>query len=98
MIPIRFLGPAEWEMLDAARYYELQATGLGRDFLEKIDSVLKSIAECPESCPAITFNVRRRLIHRFPYGLLYRLESQEIIILAVMHLHRRPDYWTDRLR
>jgi hypothetical protein len=39
---------------------------------------------------------RRRLIHRFPYGLIYRIDPDEIIILATMHPHRHPDYWIDR--
>jgi hypothetical protein len=42
-------------------------------------------------------NIRRRLIHRFPYALLYRIDPEEVIIQATMHLHRHPDYWIDRL-
>ncbi|OGJ87553.1 MAG: hypothetical protein A2268_03885 [Candidatus Raymondbacteria bacterium RifOxyA12_full_50_37] len=93
---VRFLRPAELEMLDAVRYYEIQAPGLGVKFLDKIDSAVQGIANYPEACPVLRGNIRRRLIYRFPYGLLYRIDPTEIIVLATMHLHRHPDYWLDR--
>jgi plasmid stabilization system protein ParE len=97
MKAIRFLRSAELEMLDAARYYELQAPGLGDKFLDKVDSAVRDISEHPERWPVIRNNIRRRLIHRFPYALLYRIDPEEVIIQATMHLHRHPDYWIDRL-
>jgi plasmid stabilization system protein ParE len=96
MRPVRFLRPAELEMLDAAKYYELQATGLGEDCLDKIDTAIQDISENPERWPIVRGHVRRRLVHRFPYALLYRVDPDEVVIQATMHLHRRPDYWTDR--
>jgi len=93
---VRFLRPAEMEMLDAARYYESQASGLGADFLDKIDQAVTDISEDPQKWPIIRFQIRRRLIHRFPFGLLYRIDPDEILIIATMHLHRHPDYWIDR--
>lgn len=97
MKAVRFLLPAEQEVLDAARYYELQAPGLGDDFLDRIHSAVEDIATAPERWPVLCFDIRRRLIHRFPYGLLYRINPDEIIILATMHLHRHPSYWISRL-
>ena len=96
MKPVRFLRPAELEMLDAARYYELQAPGLGDDFLDKIDSAVQDISEHPERWPVVRPNTRRRLVHRFPYALLYRVDPDEVVIQATMHLHRHPEYWTNR--
>ncbi|MBN1602716.1 MAG: type II toxin-antitoxin system RelE/ParE family toxin [Chitinispirillaceae bacterium] len=93
---VRFLLPAELEMLDAARFYELQATGLGGDFLNKIEQAIKDISEDPEKWPTIHVQIRRRLIHRFPYALLYRIDPDEVLIIATMHLHRHPDYWIGR--
>jgi plasmid stabilization system protein ParE len=72
MRPVRFLRPAELEMLDAAKYYELQATGLGEDFLDKIDTAIQDISENPERWPIVRGHVRRRLVHRFPYA--FRIE------------------------
>ncbi len=93
---VRFLRPAELELLDAAQYYELQATGLGSEFLDKIDAAIEDIREHPDRWPILKTNIRRRLVHRFPYALLYRVDSDEIIIQATMHLRRRPDYWFNR--
>lgn len=93
---VRFLRPAELEMLDAAYFYELQASGLGADFLDKIEQAINDVAEDPQKWPIIHIQIRRRLIHRFPFGLLYRIDPDEILIIAIMHLHRRPDYWFDR--
>ena len=96
MKPVRFLRPAELEMLDAAKYYELQATGLGADFLDKIDAAIQDISENPERWPIIKDSVRRRLVYRFPYALLYRVDPDEVLVQATMHLRRRPDYWFNR--
>ncbi len=96
MKTVRFLRPAELELLDAAQYYELQATGLGTEFLDKIDAAIEDIRKHPDRWPILKTNIRRRLVHRFPYALLYRVDSDEIIIQATMHLRRRPDYWFNR--
>ncbi|MCC5849540.1 MAG: type II toxin-antitoxin system RelE/ParE family toxin [Verrucomicrobia bacterium] len=96
MKPIRFLRPAEFEMLDAAQYYEQQATGLGLEFLDKIEAAIQDIRENPERWPIVKSNIRRRLVHRFPFALLYQIDPEEIVIQATMHLHRRPNYWRGR--
>lgn len=83
-------------MFDAACYYERQAPGLGADFLTKIETALHDIASAPERWPIVSDNIRRRLIRRFPYSLLYRVDTEEIIILAVMHQKRHPSYWLPR--
>jgi plasmid stabilization system protein ParE len=97
MKPVRLLLPAEEEMINAAQYYESQAKGLGVDFLDKIDSALREIGENPERWPVIGHSIRRRLVHRFPYGLLYRIEKEGVLVLAITHLHRRPNYWIHRI-
>ena len=96
MRTVRFLLPAELEVIEAARYYELQAPGLGNDFLDKIDAAVQDIGEHPERWPVLRLGIRRRLIHRFPYALLYRVDPDEVVVEATMHLHRHPDYWINR--
>ncbi len=96
MKTVRFLRPAEQEMVDAARYYELQAPGLGDDFLDKVAAAVQDIGGHPERWPVVRSDVRRRLIHRFPYALLYRVDTEEVVVQATMHLHRHPDYWINR--
>ncbi len=96
MKPVRFLRPAEFEMLDAARYYELRQHGLGADFLDEIDSALADIQANPGHCPIGKHSIRKKVLSRFSYVLLYREDQAEIIIQAVMHTSRRPGYWYGR--
>lgn len=83
-------------MFDAARYYELQAPGLGQDFLNKVESALQDLIHSPERWPVVQEDIRRRMIRRFPYSLLYRIDPGEVVILAVMHQKRHPSYWLPR--
>jgi plasmid stabilization system protein ParE len=96
MKPVRLLQPAEQEMLSSAAYYESQVPGLGGTFLDKFASAIEDIAQSPGRWPLVRPDIRRRLLHRFPYGLLYRVDVDEVVVLAVAHLHRRPDYWIGR--
>lgn len=92
----RLLAAAKQEIRDAAEYYEMQAKGLGTDFTDRIHAAMLDVCENPESWPVVEQGVRRRLICRFPYGLLYRIDKDDVVILAVMHLARHPNYWTHR--
>jgi len=87
---------AERELNDAAQYYELESAGLGAAFLAEVERFCRALAEHPESAPVVLAPVRRQLLRRFPYGLLYRIGPDSIRILAVMNLKRRPTYWAGR--
>jgi plasmid stabilization system protein ParE len=86
----------ERELNDAAQYYEVETPGLGLAFISEVERACERILEWPDSAPIIRGRVRRRLLHRFPYALLYSLDSQVVRILAVMNLKRRPTYWVGR--
>jgi len=94
---VTFLAPAEEEMLEAASYYEGQAYGLGREFIVEVQHTVEGIVENPKSGKLIQSDIRRRLVRRFPFGILYHIDPQEIVIITVMHLRRRPGYWADRI-
>lgn len=85
---------AEFE--GAVAYYEERERGLGLDLALEVEAAIQSILAFPEAWPAIDGEIRRCLVRRFPYGILYTHETSGILILAVMHLHRSPDYWKDR--
>jgi len=93
-----FLPPAEEEMIAAAQYYENQSTGLGAEFLIEVARTVAAIATHPKAAPKVKQEIRRRLLKRFPFGILYVATADEIVIIAVMHLRRRPGYWQERLR
>jgi hypothetical protein len=79
MMPISFLPEAAEEMIEAALYYQSQAFGLGMDYLSEVDHAVHSIETSPRTWPIIQGDLRRRLIRRFPYGVLYRIEPEVIL-------------------
>jgi hypothetical protein len=87
---------ARIEFLDAIEYYESCEPGLGDVFSMEVRSTIEQIQSYPRTWPIIDFDIRRCMTNRFPYGILYSIESDGIVIIAVMHLHRKPDYWKDR--
>ena len=91
-----FHGAAEREFFNVIEYYEECQTGLGLRFSEEIYATIKRICEHPYAWTEIDKKTRRCLTNKFPYGILYRIAENEIRIMAVMHLHRKPAYWKDR--
>ena len=96
MKTVRFVSAADDEMVESALYYERQLEGLGDRFLDEIERTTNEMAEYPELGHHLGSGVRRRILRGFPYGILYRSEPDEIVITAVMHLRRRPGYWSGR--
>jgi plasmid stabilization system protein ParE len=92
----RFHHLARRELIEAAEYYDRESPGLGVAFLDAVEASVSDILEHPEAGTPMHENVRRRLVQRFPYGLLYALEGDSVRVLAVAHLKRRPMYWIDR--
>lgn len=88
---------AEEEFIAAARFYEQHAEGLGREFIAEVRYTIGRIVAHPESGGRFARSLRRMLVNRFPYAVLYGLETEQILLVAVMHLHRRPGYWRRRV-
>ena len=93
----QFLPEAEEEMNESAQFYERRSEGLGEDFLDEVQHTVDSLLAFPQSGPVVSENLRRRILRRFPFGLLYAIEAERIVIVAVAHLKRRPGYWKDRV-
>ena len=81
---------------EAYRWYERQRVGLGEEFLDALDATLKDIAAHPAAYAVIHREARRALLHRFPYGVFYRLHGETIIVVACMHGRRHPKRWKGR--
>ncbi len=84
------------EINSASRYYEEQVEGLGNQFLDDINDGLTWIRKFPYTWPVYEGEYKRYLLKRFPYGLVYRIDIDSILIIAVTHLHRKPGYWKYR--
>jgi plasmid stabilization system protein ParE len=93
---IRLRPEAEQDLADAAAWYEEQRPGLGQEFLDEARVTLSTIAEMPSMYGAIHRSTRRALMHRFPFGIFYRVEKDLIIVLAVLHGSRHPRRWKSR--
>lgn len=87
---------ARRELIDAALFYDLENPGLGSAFLDEVEHAVRTLLDFPESGQVVVGTVRRRLVRRFPYALLYSIKSGRIRVLAVMNLKRRPMYWVGR--
>ena len=85
-------------MVAAAQYYETRSHGLGADFLDEVQRGVETISSNPRTAPVVRENIRRRLLKRFPFGILYAIEPDTVVIVAVMHLRRRPGYWEGRVK
>lgn len=96
MKTVKFHPDAEDEMIEAAAYYETQQSQLGRRFLASVQDTINRIVLNPRLYQAIDLDVRRCLTKTFPFGVLFRELPDKVVIMAVMHLHRDPDYWKNR--
>jgi len=97
MIGYRFLLPAEEEMTEASVFYEAATSGLGADFLDEVQRVINILREHPELGQSVGRGLRRALLHTFPFSVIYSVEVNSILIVAVAHQRRRPNYWGNRI-
>ncbi|MEI6423351.1 MAG: type II toxin-antitoxin system RelE/ParE family toxin [Lentisphaerota bacterium] len=91
------LAVAEQELSEAITYYNLECPGLGYELAIEAKESLNRINSFPEAWPPFSRTTRRCLINRFPYGILYRKNEDEIIVYSIMHLKRNPENWFKRL-
>ena len=97
MIGYRFLSVAEEEMSEAALFYEAASVSLGRDFLEDLQQTIDTLRVHPKIGVQVGGDLRRVLLHRFPFSLIYAVESDAVLIVSVAHHRKRPGYWRARL-
>jgi len=100
---MRVLMEAREEAEAAAQRYENQQQGLGERFLESLARALEHVEEQPQLFPLLETlktrrEVRRSILRRFPYMVVYEIRPQETLVLAVAHVRRRPNYWRRRLQ
>jgi plasmid stabilization system protein ParE len=88
---------ADMELTEAYEYYELEFSGLGKRFKAEVKQAIKRIIQFPEAWQKERGDIRRCLLHKFPYKILYSIEADHLLIIAIAHLHRKPDYWVNRL-
>jgi len=85
------------DLEEASTFYFQQDPDLEVRFASCIDNALERVIERPEAWPILEEDVRRYVVEVFPYSLLYSIERDHVLILAVAHQSRDPEYWRDRL-
>jgi ParE toxin of type II toxin-antitoxin system, parDE len=95
---IEILQIARLEFENAQEFYELEQSGLGARFKNEIRQALLRIQQYPKVWSAERKEIRRCFIHKFPYKIIYSIQKEIIVVLAFAHLHRKPDYWIDRIK
>ena len=98
MTSIRYHEAADRELLEAVAYFESQVAGLGARLLREVVRAEGTLARLPESGREIRPGIRKWSVRRFPYSLMYSIEGSVIVVLAVAHQSRRPEYWVSRAR
>jgi toxin ParE1/3/4 len=94
---VTFHEDARAELAEASHYYEDRVPGLGQALIDDVEACVNEILEHPSACERVSKKLRRKVLSRFPYGLIYAVESDRIRIMAIAHFKRRPEYWRYRL-
>ncbi len=87
---------AEAELEEAYVWYEQQVAGLGSQFLLAVDATINSLRRNPFQYPVVYKDIRRALMHRFPYQVFYIQNEMQIVIIAVFHGMKNPLIWQSR--
>lgn len=95
---INYLKLAKLEFHASITYYEQQEKGLGKRFQNDIQASINRIKNFPNSYQKVSNQIRRCTLHRFPYNILYLFEEDTILIVAIAHQHRVPEYWIERVQ
>lgn len=93
-----FLTIAREELAEAKRFYNRQQQGLGEAFQREAETAARQVRERPLAWQVEIDPVRRFIFDRFPYKMLYIVRDDTVIVVAVSHQHRQPDYWSERIQ
>ena len=97
MVPVIFTPTARAELINAQDWYESEVSGLGRRFRAAVDAVVQSMSANPRQFPVVYKSIRRALLRRFPYALMFVIETDETLtVIACFHGSRDPAHWQKR--
>jgi toxin ParE1/3/4 len=96
VIPYSFHPEAEAELTGAALFYEARTAGLGMSFTTEVERTVLLICEHPDAGSRMGTALRKMIVYRFPYSIVYRRDPESVLIIAVAHQRRRPGYWQHR--
>ncbi|HKJ33559.1 MAG TPA: type II toxin-antitoxin system RelE/ParE family toxin [Balneolales bacterium] len=90
---------AEGEFYNIIDYYKQFDKSLSSDFIYEFDRAVKHLQKFPDAGSPYLHNTKLIILHRFPYAIVYKIYRNKVIVVhAVMHMKRKPDYWKGRLK
>jgi len=89
---------ADRELEDAADYYDRESPGLGSAFIDEVGRAYGRIRSTPLAAEEIDPGIRRLVLARFPYNVIYEVDDESALVLAIAHQRKRPYYWRGRGR
>ena len=93
----RFTPEADAELTEARQWYSHQREDLDLEFMQCIEIALQRIRSNPRLSPLVYGSIRRAVVRRFPFAILYQVTAEEIQIIAVFHSRRNPNVWKSRV-
>jgi len=94
---VRFLPAARREIEEAFLWYEAKTPGLGVSFRAEVDRQLARMSDHPLQFPLVKTDMRRARMRRFPYGLFFKIDGDDVFVIACFHASRNPRSWQDRV-
>jgi plasmid stabilization system protein ParE len=99
---VRVLDEADAEIVEAIQWYDDRRPGLGDEFRKRIATALSQLADNPRRFSRLETvklpdEIRRVMLDRFPYLLIYKVFAEEVLVIACTHAHRDPCYWVERV-
>ena len=94
---IRFGEHASSDLDAIYAYYEVVRSGLGDDFVDEIEGLLRGVESFPRAAPSVGKGVRVVRSRRFPYGVYYQVKEDEAVVIGIIHFSRRPGIWRKRI-
>jgi len=95
-LPLIVNPDAEADLDEARRWYEAERAGLGDELIEAVDKVLERVQQAPRLYAKVFEELRLALVRCFPYVVVYRIDDNQITVIAVYHTHRDPRGWQSR--
>jgi toxin ParE1/3/4 len=94
--PVPLHEDADRELTDAVDYYELESPGLGSAFIDEVEAGFDRIRTHPDAAVEVARGVRKLVLPRFPYTIIYEARDDALRVLAIAHQRKRPHYWRGR--
>lgn len=93
---VRVTPEAQAELAESRDWYETASSGLGADFLDRVEATPRSAADWPNAAAVVDGTMRRALVPRFPHGVFYTVEGEDLVVLDCVHVRRHPRVWRSR--